>query len=279
MRALSIAASVLWLGVFASPGLAADWSSIRIGTDGTYPPWNATSGDGDVIGFEIDLANDLCARMGARCEIVTQTWNGMIPALTTGRYDAIMAGMAITDERERTIRFSSCYASEPAMFAVSSDHPLVAMAGDLARINLAAFGPDDQEAIQALRRALAGSLIGTRIATAQADFLRQFFADIASVQPFDTVDNMMLDLDAGRIDAVFLKKSAWKKLIEREVSTDLIPIGPDITGGILGKGVGAGFRVEDRDLRAMFDEALAAAADDGTITRLSERWFGYDLSC
>jgi octopine/nopaline transport system substrate-binding protein len=187
--------------------------------------------------------------------------------------------MAITDERERTIRFSSCYASEPAMFAVSSDHPLVAMAGDLARINLAAFGPADQEAIQALRRALAGSLIGTRIATAQADFLRQFFADIASVQPFDTVDNMMLDLDAGRIDAVFLKKSAWKKLIEREVSTDLIPIGPDITGGILSKGVGAGFRVEDRDLRAMFDDAIAAAAADGTITRLSERWFGYDLSC
>lgn len=279
MLALRIVMSVLWLGITVSPSLAADWSKIRIGTEGVFPPWNATNSDGEIIGFEIDLARDLCQRMVANCDVVTQKWNGIIPALTTGKYDAIMAGMAITKERERTIRFSICYGNEPAIFAVSGGSVLSATSTEVDKVDLATLEPEDQAAIHTLRKALTGSIIGTQIATAHADFLLQFFDDVADIQQFDTLESLIHDLDIGRIDAVFLSKGMWKKMIEGEGNNDLSPIGPSIAGGILGKGVGVGIRVEDRDLREMFDSAIADAIADGTVRRLSERWFGYDLSC
>ncbi len=277
MRAPLSVLSALWFGVTASTGVAADWSKIKVGTEGAYPPWNATNSDGGIVGFEIDLAENLCRRMGASCEIVTQTWNGMIPALTIGKYDVIMAGMAITEERERIIRFTSCYANEPAMFAVNSTSALSATSTDLARVNLATLEPEDQAAIHDLRRALAGTIIGTLIATVHADFVQQFFDDVAEIQQFDTLENLTHDLDIGRIDVVFLSKGSLKRI--SEINADLTAIGPDIAGGLLGKGIGVGVRVEDRDLREMFDAAIADAIADGTISRLSERWFGFDLSC
>ncbi|MEO1225995.1 MAG: transporter substrate-binding domain-containing protein, partial [Pseudomonadota bacterium] len=82
---------------------------LRIGTEGAYPPWNATDASGDLIGFEIELGLALCAELGRTCEFVAQDWDGMIPALLNGRYDLIMAGMSITEERQQTITFSNGY--------------------------------------------------------------------------------------------------------------------------------------------------------------------------
>ena len=280
MRASFIViAGFLGLSMMSGPGVAADWSTIKIGTEGAFPPWNATDSDGEMIGFEIDLAEDLCRRMNAKCSIVKQSWSGMIPALTTGKYDAIMTGMAITDERERTIRFSSCYGNEPAIFAVRSDSQLRSTSTGIVKIDLATLEPEDKAVIHRLREDLTDTIIGAQIATVHADFVQQFFEDVAEVQLYDTLENLAFDLDAGHIDAAFLSKAVWKKIMEAEGAIDIAPLGPDIAGGILGKGIGVGIRAEDRDLRKMFDAAIAEASADGTISRLSEQWFGFDLSC
>ena len=92
---LSVFASIF---LFSST-LSAD--TIRIATEGAYPPWNDSSEDGKLIGFEVDLANWLCIYMQRDCKIVAQDWDGMIPALRMRKYDAIMAGMSITDERKK----------------------------------------------------------------------------------------------------------------------------------------------------------------------------------
>ncbi|MGH1479598.1 MAG: transporter substrate-binding domain-containing protein [Geminicoccales bacterium] len=279
MRALLLAAFVSWVGMTPSSGTAADWSSIKIGTEGTFPPWNATNGDGEVIGFEIDLAQDLCRRMGARCHVITQKWNGMIPALATGKYDAIMAGMTVNEERERAIDFSRCYGNDPALFVVNRESRFATMPVPQDKVDLATLEPEDQAALHELRKVMTDAVIGTQIATNQADFMYQFFGDVADVQPFDTLESMTYDLINGRIDAVFLTKAAWVRLSESDDSAGLIAVGPDLAGGLLGQGVGVGIRARDADLRAMFDKAIAAAIADGTVKQLSERWFGYDLSC
>ena len=82
------------------------WSKIRIATEGAYAPWNFTNSSGKLVGFELDLAKDLCERMGSECEVVAQAWEGIIPALQAGKYDAIMAGMSITEKRKKVITFS-----------------------------------------------------------------------------------------------------------------------------------------------------------------------------
>src|ERR671921_493793 len=110
------------IGISLAPALVhaqeGKWSTVRIATEGAYVPWNFTGPGGKLEGFEIDLANDLCGRMKVKCEIVAQDWDGIIPALQAKKYDAIMAGMSITDKRLEVIDFSRAYANDPNGLAV-----------------------------------------------------------------------------------------------------------------------------------------------------------------
>ena len=118
---------VTFLLMTISFAYAHDWSKIKIGTEGAYPPWNGMNAAGELEGAEIDLVFDLCARMNAECELVAQDWDGIIPALQNGKYDAIIAGMSITTERMKVINFSQGYANEPASFSVLKSSPLAAL--------------------------------------------------------------------------------------------------------------------------------------------------------
>ena len=106
----------LLISLFLS--FTANAGSIKIGTEGAYPPWNSKDASGALIGFEVELAEELCKIMGHDCTIVEQDWDGMIPALVGRKFDAIMAGMSITAERKKTINFSDGYADEVASLAV-----------------------------------------------------------------------------------------------------------------------------------------------------------------
>ena len=115
----SVLASILIIGnVYAS-------DKIRIGTEGAYPPWNSKDASGKLIGFEVELAWSLCRYIGQQCTIVEQDWDGMIPALIMRKFDAIMAGMSITAERQKAISFSQGYADEVASLAVIVKNKLI----------------------------------------------------------------------------------------------------------------------------------------------------------
>src|SRR3990170_8693421 len=130
----------LGLGLLASSlalsGAAAQERTVKIATEGAYAPWNFTGAGGKLEGFEIDLANDLCGRMKVKCEIVAQDWNGIIPALNAKKYDAIMAGMSITDERLKVINFSNAYANDPNGLLVPKNSDLAKMPGAGQRFSL-----------------------------------------------------------------------------------------------------------------------------------------------
>ncbi len=119
---LKIVLSVL--GVLAVAPTAHAEDVVRIATEGAYAPWNFSGPNGVLEGFEIDLAKDLCERLKVKCEITAQNWDGIIPSLTAGKYDAIMAGMSITPKREEVIAFSSPYAAAINSFAVMGDSDL-----------------------------------------------------------------------------------------------------------------------------------------------------------
>jgi len=278
LERISPIAVALCLGVLAGSASAKDWSSVRIATEGAYPPWNATDSSGQLVGFEIDLAQDLCKRMKATCEIVAQDWEGIIPALQAGKYDVIMAGMSITDERKQVIQFSDSYAATPARFAVLKDSDLASLTSQLDRANLDEVDADEQAAIDALRQAFEGKSVGVQVATTHANFLEKYMADAVEIRKYDTQENLDLDLQAGRVDLALASMSYWQPLMETEKGKDFKVIGPGMTGGPFGAGVGVGIRQEDDDLVAMFNKAIAEAQADGTIARLSEQWFGFDAS-
>jgi octopine/nopaline transport system substrate-binding protein len=276
-RILGIVAA-LALGITAGAAAAKEWTTVKIATEGAYPPWNATDSSGQLVGFELDLAKDLCGRMGVECEVVAQDWEGIIPALQAGKYDVIMAGMSITDERKKVIQFSDSYAATPAKFAVLKDSDLASYAGKLDRANLDEVDADEQAAIDAMKEAFDGKTVGVQVATTHANFIETYLADTVEIRKYDTQENLDLDLQSGRVDLALASMSYWQPLMNTEKGVDFAVIGPGMTGGPFGAGVGVGIRQEDSDLVEMFDQAIAAAKADGTLKKLSEQWFGFDAS-
>ena len=276
VRIAAITALAVTMGL-ATGAAAKDWTTVRIATEGAYPPWNSTDASGQLIGFEIDLANDLCRRMQVECEIVAQDWEGIIPALTAGKYDVIMAGMSITDERKEVIGFSNNYAKTPGYFAVLKDSDLAAYEYPLEAADLDEIDADEQAAIDSLKEALDGATVGVQVATTHANFLAEHLGDTVEIRSYDTQENLDLDLQAGRVDVALASASYWYPLMETEKGADFTLIGPALNGGPFGAGVGAGIRQEDTDLVEMFNKAIAEAEADGTINRLAQQWFGFDV--
>ena len=117
MKACGLAAALAASLAFAPTAFAKDWKTVVIGMEGAYDPWNLTELSGKIVGFEPDLIMDVCKRAGLECKIIAQDWDGMIPGLKAGKFDVIMDGMSITDERKKEIDFSKSYAVSPGAFS------------------------------------------------------------------------------------------------------------------------------------------------------------------
>src|ERR1700688_4944215 len=122
--------------VWASLAEAKDWKTVVIGMEGAYEPYNLTDPSGKIVGFEPDLVMDLCGRMKVECKIIAQDWDGMIPGLQAGKFDVIMDGMSITEERMKEIDFSKPYAASPGAFMAPKDSPLAKAVGAGKVINI-----------------------------------------------------------------------------------------------------------------------------------------------
>jgi octopine/nopaline transport system substrate-binding protein len=144
--------------------------------------------------------------------------------------------------------------------------------------NLDEVDSEEQAAIDSLKEALAGKTVGVQVATTHANFLEQYLGDTVDIRSYDTQENLDLDLQAGRVDAALASASYWYPLMQTEKGADFALIGPGLDGGPFGKGVGAGIRQEDTDLVELFNQAIGEAKADGTINRLAQEWFGYDVA-
>ena len=264
------------LGV-STLAFAGDWSKIKIGTEGAYPPWNGTNAAGELEGAEIDLAADLCARMNAECELVAQDWDGIIPALQNGKYDAIIAGMSITAERMEVINFSQGYANEPASFSVLKSSPLAAL-GSSGKVNMDALNDTSSALLDSLKETLNGNVVGVQGSTTHENFVKQVLGDSVTMKSYDTQQNMELDLAAGRIDAALCDQGSMEAFMETDGGQDVTFIGPGLGGGPFGGGVGVGLRKADTDLLEMMNKAIDEARADGTLAEHFSKWFGKDIS-
>jgi octopine/nopaline transport system substrate-binding protein len=273
LTSLSLLSAMLAIGA-----ASAQEKTVKIATEGAYAPWNFTGAGGKLEGFEIDLANNLCNRMKVKCEIVAQDWDGIIPALQAKKYDAIMAGMTITDKRKEVIEFSVPYADTPSVFLIAKNSPLAKMPGAGQTLNLGTQQAAAEKAIEDLKPLLKGKTIGVQGSTIQANFADKYLKGTADIREYKTTEQHDLDLAAGRIDAVFAGAAQVIGTLEKPDFKDYGVVGPSLTGGVLGAGIAAGLRKEDKELKKAFDEAIQAAIKDGTVKTLSMKWFKTDVS-
>ena len=251
---------------------------ITIATEGAYPPWNFTNADGTLAGYEIELIDVLCARMKVECEVVSQEWNGIIPGLTAGKYDAIIASMGVTDERKAVVAFSAPYARAPNGFLTTGDNALKDLAQAGVSFSLADAPADAEAALATLKEALAGKVIGVQTGSTAASFATEYFAGL-DIREYPSFEQLGLELTAGRLDVAIANVTAFKAVIDANAAGTLVLTGPTFSGGVLGLGTtNVALRQGEDALRAAFDTAIAEINADGTNTALTEKWFGVDIS-
>ena len=249
---------------------------IKIGTEGAYPPWNSKNEAGKLIGFEVELAYTLCRYIGEQCVIVEQDWDGMIPALIMRKFDAIMAGMSITAERQKAISFSQGYADEVASLAVMKGSSLEGL-DTPAGINLTKPNAAAKKALKTLTAALAGKTVCVQTATIHQNFLDSGDVGKINVRTYKTQDEVNLDLAAGRCDAALAAAVAFSDYAEKS-GKPVVLTGPTFSGGAFGNGVGVGIRKDDTELLKKFNAAINQARKNGDISRIATKWFGFDAS-
>ena len=269
---------LLSIGIFGVASIA-NSQTIRIGTEGAYPPWNNLNSAGELEGAEIDFGNEACERMGVTCEWVTQDWDGIIPALLQGKYDIIIAGMSITEERKEKVNFTTGYMTDGARFAVLKNSGLANLnIAGMAKVNLNNAGGKEQAAIGQLIAAMDGKTVCVQSSTIHQNFLEKHMSGAVDVKLYQAVDDHNLDLAAGRCDAVLADVGSIIDFMESDGGVDVAFTGPTFSGGVFGDGVGGAVRKEDTDILEMWNTAIAEMSKDGTTAEITKEWFGRDIS-
>ena len=269
---------LLSIGIFGVASIA-NSQTIRIGTEGAYPPWNNLNSAGELEGAEIDFGNEACERMGVTCEWVTQDWDGIIPALLQGKYDIIIAGMSITEERKEKVNFTTGYMTDGARFAVLKNSGLANLnIAGMAKVNLNNAGGKEQAAIGQLIAAMDGKTVCVQSSTIHQNFLEKHMSGAVEVKLYQAVDDHNLDLAAGRCDAVLADVGSIIDFMESDGGVDVAFTGPTFSGGVFGDGVGGAVRKEDTDILEMWNAAIAEMSKDGTTAEITKEWFGRDIS-
>ena len=217
--------------------------TIRMGTEGAYAPYNFINDAGEVDGFEREVGDELCKRAELKCEWVTNDWDSIIPNLTSGNYDTIIAGMSITAERDEVIDFTQDYFPPSASV-------YVALSADV-----------DVE----------GGVIAAQTSTIQSGYIADSGATLLE---FATYDETIAAVRSGEADAVFADKDPLNATVE-ESGGELVFTGPSVQ---LGGGVGMGLRESDGELKAKFDAAITSMKADGSLNAAIKKWFGDDAA-
>ncbi|UEP29889.1 MULTISPECIES: ABC transporter substrate-binding protein [unclassified Burkholderia] len=250
--ALSIALACIAVGAHAK-----DWSTIRFGVDASYPPFESKDASGTVVGFDVDLGNEICARLKAKCVWIENDFDGMIPALKAKKFDGVLSSMSMTPARAEQIAFSDKLFNTPTR--------LVSKKG---------------AHLQPTAESLKGKSVGVEQGTIQETYAKAYWAPKGvQIVSYQNQDGVYQDLMAGRLDAA-LQDAVQADLgfLKTPRGANFEFAGKDIDDPkTLGNGAGIGLRKDDADLKAKIDHAIADIIKDGTYKKLEKKYFAFDV--
>ncbi|MFC5430747.1 ABC transporter substrate-binding protein [Paraburkholderia denitrificans] len=241
----------------ATSAFAKDWSTVRFGVDASYPPFESKSADGKLVGFDIDLGNEICKRLNAKCVWVENEFDGMIPALKARKFDGVLSSMSMTPQRKEQIAFSERLFRTPTRLVAKK-------------------GSNVQPTVDSLK----GKSVGVEQGSIQETYAKANWASKGvNVVPYQNQDQVYADLISGRLDA------ALQDAVQVNLGFLNTPRGAGFafTGGepndlkMLGNGAAIGLRKDDTDLKAKLDQAIGDIIKDGTYKKIEARYFTFDV--
>ena len=253
-RTLLVLAGIL----LALPAASREFDTVRIGTEGTYPPFSYLDENNRFVGFEIEIANALCARMKVRCRFMREDWNDMIPALLASRFDAIVSSMSITAERRKQVAFTNRYYQSPASFVARKAS------------NIRDTSP----------AAMKGRVVGGQRGSIHADYLQKVYAPAGVVvKLYASQQEAQFDLARGQLDALLADKVGLHEWLTKSQQGSCCAFaGEEVRDpAYIGDGIGIALRKEDDDLREKFNRALDSILADGTYKKINDKYFPFSV--
>ena len=248
--ALAMASGVAQAQESSSVAEGTEPRHLRIAFDVPYEPFEYKDENGELTGFEVELADAMCEQMNASCQFVIQAWDGMIPGLLARKFDLIMSSMSITPERAERVLFSEPYYNTPGGW----------------------FGPESFDTDVTDMEAMEGKTVGVQRGTTMDTYVTEEMGGVVNIKRYTTADDMVLDLEGQRLDVVFvdypvgeqtvLNKEGFKEVAE--------PVK-------LGEGVGVAMRKRDAEIAREVNEALRILKENGTYDAIMEKYFAYDI--
>ncbi|HGJ5875748.1 MAG TPA: arginine ABC transporter substrate-binding protein [Arsenophonus sp.] len=230
------------LSVLTSPT-----ETIRFATEATYVPFESIDANNKIVGFDIDLANAICKKLNATCTFTHQAFDSLIPSLKMRRFDALIAGIDITPERQKQVDFTDIYYHNSATFIV--------LKNNINKISL-----------------LKGKKIGVQNGTTHQKYILQQHKEM-QVVPYDNYQTALLDLQNGRIDAVFGDTAVTTEWLKTKGNENLVAVGEKITDlNYFGIGLGIVVRKGNKVLLDKLNKALAQVKRDGTYDVIYQKW-------
>jgi octopine/nopaline transport system substrate-binding protein len=260
----------------AGPAEAKEWTQVRLGVEGAFPPWNMIGPDGKLAGFDIDLTAELCKRAKVECELIPGEWTSLIPSLNAGKFDLVLT-LGINEARKKIVDFTIPYASGVATFLIVKGGTVPTLPKTGERLNLN-DKPAADPVMAEIGTLIKGKTIGVVQSTSQEQLIRAYFGNDVEIRTYKSSPERDLDLKAGRIDAGFDSGVYGTSTLAKSGNEDLEMTGPLMKGAMLATEVALGMRKGETELKAKFDEAIREAAADGTIRTLSVKWSKLDLT-
>ncbi|MBK4990238.1 MULTISPECIES: ABC transporter substrate-binding protein [Pseudomonas] len=235
--------------VMSANALAAE--KLRMGIEAAYPPFNNKDASGNVVGFDKDIGDALCAKMKVECSVVTSDWDGIIPALNAKKFDFLVSSLSITDERKQAVDFTDPYYSNKLQFIAPKNVD---------------FKTD--------KAYLKGKTIGTQRATLAGTWLEDNYGSDLDIKLYDTQENAYLDLVAGRIDGILADKYVQYEWLKSKDGSNFEFKGEPVVDS---DKIGIAVRKGDTKLRDDLNKALAEIKADGTYKKINDKYFPFSI--
>ena len=236
--------------------------SLRVGMECTYAPFNFKNADGDLVGYDVDVAKGVAEITGDELEFVCQKWDGMIPALLANKFDLIVASMSITDKRKEKIDFSVPYRDSVGRLVGKKD------------AGWALFDDGGQPIADGFK----GLRVGLERASTYSDWFGTKMPD-ADVVLYDSSEALYLDLQNGRVDMIMTNPmKAHLKFLSKEDGAGFEFVSPAIDEvEFFGIGVGIGLRQGQEELKARLDDAVKTLINNGSLETYALKYFPFPI--
>jgi arginine/ornithine transport system substrate-binding protein len=224
--------------------------------EGAYPPFSFVTPEGELDGFDIDIAKALVKAAGAEIKLVSSDWDGIIPSLMARKYDCIIASLSITEERKKKFAFTNKYYHTAARF--------VARKG---------LNKDYSKS------SIKGKSVSVLRATTHDTFLSDNYADDVTIKRYATWDEVYLEMISGRLD-MFLADGIAASLgfLQKPNGKNFEFVGEALSDPKwFGDGVGIAVRKQDKDLVKVLNAAIDKIRADGTYKKIQDKYFNFDV--